>query len=132
MVTSRVPRPDTQEASLSKTPVKAQSSSGTVADQVAAFIGRSMGELLNRKDSLSKQMAEVDRQIAEIRRRVVEQFGAYLPATTRSARARRAVTRKVRAATKRVRKVSTETRAKMADAARKRWARERAKKAKSK
>lgn len=108
---------------------KAQGSSGTVADQVAAFIGRSMGELLNQKDALSKQLADVDRQIADIRSRVVKQFGDYLPATTRRERATRAVKGKVRAVGKNIRKVSAETRAKMAEAARRRWARERARKA---
>jgi len=117
---------------LGKASVKAQASSGTVADQVAEFIGRSMGELLNRKDALTKQMAEVDEQIADIRSRVVRQFGDYLPATTPRARARRAVNRKVRAAGKKLKKVSAETRAKMAEAARRRWARERARKAKAK
>lgn len=113
---------------MSKTTVKEQGSSGTVADQVAEFIGRSMGELLNRKDALTKQMADVDQQIAEIRSRVVRQFGDYLPPTTRRAKVKRAVRRKVES----VRKVSTETRQKMAEAARKRWARERARKAKAK
>lgn len=117
---------------MSKTPAKTQGSSGTVADQVAEFIGRSMGELLNKKDQLSKQMVDVDQQIAEIRSRVVKQFGDYLPPTTRRAKVRRAVDRKVKAAGKTIRKVSSETRAKMAEAARKRWARERAKKAKGK
>ena len=116
---------------MSKTPAKAQGG-GTVADQVAEFIGRSMGELLNRKDSLAKQMADVDQQIADIRARVVNQFGAYLPPTTRRAKVRRAVDRKVRTAGKAVSKVSADTRAKMAEAARKRWARERARKAKAK
>jgi len=60
---------------LSKSPSKAGGRSGTVADQVAEFIGRTMGELLNRKDSLTKQMADVDEQIADIRQRVVRQFG---------------------------------------------------------
>ena len=117
---------------MNKTSAKAQASSGTVADQVAEFIGRSMGELLNRKDSLSKQMADVDRQIVDIRSRVIEQFGGMLPATTRRANVERAVKRQVRAAGKTIRKVSTETRAKMAEAARKRWARERTKKSRAK
>ncbi|MEZ5286226.1 MAG: hypothetical protein R2712_15730 [Vicinamibacterales bacterium] len=65
---------------MSKTQVKGQgSSSGTVADQVAEYIGRSMGELLNKKDALAKQMADVDAQIADIRSRVMKQFGGYLP-----------------------------------------------------
>ena len=115
---------------MSKSSNKAASQNGTVADQVAAFIGRTMGELLNRKDTLTKQMAEVDQQIADIRQRVVRQFGSYLPATTRAgrpaARKRRGAARSASART-----VSAETRRKMAEAARRRWARERAKKAKA-
>jgi hypothetical protein len=113
---------------LSKTPVKNQGSTGTLADQVAEFIGRTMGELLNKKDSLTKQMADVDDQIADIRRRVVSQFGALVPATSRGRRAVKRATRKVRAAAAGVREVSEETRTKMAEAARRRWARERGKK----
>jgi hypothetical protein len=97
-----------------------------VADQVAEFIGRTLGELLNRKDALSKQMADVDQQIAEVRHRVVRQFGEYLPSSTRK-RVRKAARKAARLA----RAVTAETRQKMAEAARKRWARERAKKAKS-
>jgi hypothetical protein len=114
---------------LSKTSAKGQGSSGTVADQVAAFIGRSMGELLNKRDSLAKQMAEVDSQIADVRQRVSKQFGSYLPATSRTARVKKAVTKKGRAAKSAARAVSDETRKKMAEAARRRWARVRAKKA---
>jgi hypothetical protein len=113
---------------LSKTPVKGQINSGTVADQVAEFIGRTMGELLNKKDTLSKQMAEVDTQIADIRERVVSQFVALVPPPSRRKRALKAVSTRVRAAQASVREISEETRTKMADAARRRWARERNKK----
>ena len=113
---------------MSKSPSKAGGRSGTVADQVAEFIGRTMGELLNRKDSLTKQMADVDEQIADIRQRVVRQFGSYMPAQVRSGRP---AGRKRRSTAASSRAVSAETRRKMAEAARRRWARERAKKAKS-
>ena len=108
--------------------MKDQSSSGTVADQVAEFIGRTMGELLNKKETLSKQMAEVDSQIADIRKRVVSQFGGLVPSANRGKRALKAASRKVRAAKAGIREVSEETRTKMAEAARRRWARERSKK----
>ena len=113
---------------MSKTPVKDQGSNGTVADQVAEFIGRTMGELLNKKDVLSKQMADVDNQIADIRKRVVSQFGALVPPPSRAKRAVRRAAKKVRAAAAGAREVSEETRNKMAEAARRRWARERSKK----
>ena len=113
---------------MSKTPVKNQGSNGTVADQVAEFIGRTMGELLNKKDTLNKQMAEVDSQIADIRKRVVSQFGALVPTARRGRRAMKGAAKRVRAAAAGAREVSEETRTKMAEAARRRWARERSKK----
>ena len=75
---------------MSKSPRKSNRASCTVADQVAEFIGRSMGELLNRKDSLTKQMADVDEQIADVRQRVVRQFGSYLRAPVPARKAGRA------------------------------------------
>lgn len=113
---------------MSKTPGKSRAQSSPVAEQVAEFIGRTMGELLNRKDALSKQMAEVDRQIAEVRQRVVRQFGEYLPVRNRTRGRKTAAGSAARSAG---RMVSAETRRKMAEAARRRWARERAKKAKA-
>ena len=103
---------------------------GHVADQVAEFIGRTMGELLNKKDALSKQLVDVDRQIADVRKRVVRQFGDYLPGKSRSTRGRKS-TRSSSAGGGSSRQVSPATRQKMAEAARKRWARERARKAKA-
>jgi hypothetical protein len=113
---------------LSKSPVKDQSSSGTVADQVAEFIGRTMGELLNKKETLNKQMADVDSQIADIRQRVVSQFGGLVPPAKSRKTQRKTGAKRARGATTGVREVSEETRTKMADAARRRWARERGKK----
>ena len=113
---------------MPKSPSKTSSHGGTVADQVAEFIGRTMGDLLNRKDALTKQMAEVDQQIADIRQRVVRQFGNYLPVV---GRAGRPAARKRRRSQGSTRNVSAATRRKMAEAARRRWARERAKKSKT-
>lgn len=102
--------------------------STTVADQIAEFIGRSMGELLNRKDSLQRQLAEVEGQIAEVGHRVSEQFVQYAPpAGTRKKGGKRAGARsrggKSKTAAKKARRpVSPETRRKMAEAAKKRWA----------
>jgi hypothetical protein len=112
---------------LAKSSGRKASDAGTLADQVAQFIGRTMGKLLNRKDALARQMADVDSQIAEVRKRVTKQFGAYLPATTRRARVKKAVAKKTRAAKRAVRQISEETRAKMAEAARQRWAKARGK-----
>jgi hypothetical protein len=115
---------------LSKSSGKRRATSGTVADQVAEFIGRTMGELLNRKDALTRQMADVDQQIADVRQRVVRQFGEYLPTSAGRRGVRQTVSTRVKPAGASAREVSEETRKKMADAARKRWARERGKKAK--
>ncbi len=43
----------------------------TKADNVAAFIGSSLGELMNHKDALVKQLAKVEKQIAAARDQVV-------------------------------------------------------------
>jgi hypothetical protein len=43
----------------------------TSVDNVAEFIGSSLGELMNRKDALAKQLAGVEKQIAAARDRVV-------------------------------------------------------------
>jgi hypothetical protein len=40
-------------------------------DSVAEFIGSSLGELMNRKDALAKQLASVEKQIAAARDTVV-------------------------------------------------------------
>ena len=107
---------------------KIEAKAGTVADQVAEFIGRTMGELLNRKDALARQMADVDSQIAEVGKRVTKQFGAYLPTTSRRRTVEKTVAKKTRAARRAIREISEETREKMAAAARKRWAKTRGKK----
>jgi hypothetical protein len=85
---------------------------GNVADQIAAFIGKSMGDLVNRKEALQRELADVEKQIAGVRDRVVRQFGD--PGSRRRT-ARRAVKR-----AKRV--VSAASRRKMAAAAKRRWA----------
>jgi hypothetical protein len=43
----------------------------TSVDNVAEFIGSSLGELMNRKDALAKQLASVEQQIAAARERVM-------------------------------------------------------------
>ncbi len=52
-----------------------KTASDSVADQIATFIGKSMGELLNKKESLQRQLAEVEKQIAGVRKKVLKQFG---------------------------------------------------------
>jgi len=93
--------------------------SDSVADQIASFIGKSMGELVNRKDSLQAQLADVEKQIDGVRRKVLKQFGG---ADTIGRNAKSTLKR----AGKSVRReLSPATRRKMAIAAKKRWARAR-------
>ncbi len=42
-------------------------SRGSAAGDVAEFIGTSLGDLMNRKDALVRQLVDVDRQIASVR-----------------------------------------------------------------
>lgn len=85
-----------------------------VASRIAAFIGKSMATLANRKDALQRELADVERQIEGVRKSVVTQFSkGEIPFPKR--RAKRAAK-----AAKRV--MSPEARAKMAAAAKRRWA----------
>lgn len=93
-----------------------KTASDNVADQIATFIGKSMGELLNKKESLQSQLAEVEQQIAGVRKRVLKQFGG---AEKTSRKAKSALKRAGKAMR---RELSPATRRKMAIAARKRWA----------
>jgi hypothetical protein len=107
---------------LSKARTKSQQKAASVAEKVASFIGRSMAELLNRKDVLAKQMADVEAQIAAVQKRVTAQFGKFVGTPPRR---RRAASGKAASAPRR-RTISKETREKMAAAARRRWAAKRA------
>ena len=49
----------------------------TIADQIAKFIGKSMGELVNKKESLERQLADVERQIAGVRNKVTAAIRRY-------------------------------------------------------
>ena len=60
-----------------------------IADQIAEFIGRSMGDLLNRKEALQRQLAEVESQIVDVGHRVNHQLGQL---TTSRKRCRRSGT----------------------------------------
>lgn len=92
----------------------AKSTGIEVADRVADFIGKSLGELMNRKDALQTELARVDAEMLSVRDSVMRQFGDAIPQARRAAR---------KAARKAKRAFSPETRAKMADAAKRRWAR---------
>lgn len=94
-----------------------KTASDSVADQIASFIGKSMGELLNKKESLQRQLAEVEKQISGVRKKVLKQFGG-------ASKTRRKAKNALKRAGKAMRReLSPATRRKMAIAAKKRWAR---------
>jgi hypothetical protein len=78
----------------------------------AAMVGRELGKLAARKDALARQLASVDREIAAVRDSVARAVGGGVPA----ARLKAAVRRRAK------RVMSPEARAKMAVAAKRRWA----------
>lgn len=85
-----------------------------VAASIAAFIGKSMGTLAARKDALQKELAAVDRQIASVRDGVMRSLGAReLPLPNRKLKAAKKAAKRV---------MSPEARARMAAAAKRRWA----------
>ena len=89
----------------------------SVADQIATFIGKTMGALLNKKEALQGQLTEVEKQIAAVRKRVLKQFSG-------AAKTGRKAKCAVKRAGKTIRReLSPATRRKMAIAAKKRWAR---------
>jgi hypothetical protein len=96
-----------------------KTASDSVADQIASFIGKSMGELVNKKESLQAQLADVEKQIDGVRKKVLKQFGGAEKAGRKATSALKRAGRSVR------RELSPETRRKMAVAAKKRWARAR-------
>ena len=110
---------------MGKADARDQDAGKSVADQVAEFIGKSLGDLMNRKDALTRQMADVEQEISTIRARVMSQFGQAEPQGRRRGRPRGMKSAKNVAKARGRRQMSPETRAKMAEAARKRWAKAR-------
>lgn len=80
---------------------------------IAAMVGRELGKLAARKDGLAKQLAAVEKEIAVVRDSVTKALSAReIPFPKARAKAKRAGRRAL----------SPETRAKMAAAAKRRWA----------
>ena len=52
--------------SWSPPPASGSAAGRTSLDDAATFIGSSLGELMNRKDALAKQLATVEKQIAAL------------------------------------------------------------------
>lgn len=65
-------------------PASPRASDRTAA--VAEYVGASLGELMNRKDALAKQLAGLERQIAAVRRQVSAKL-EQLPALGRARKA---------------------------------------------
>lgn len=87
-----------------------QASSG-----IAAMVGRELGKLAARKDALARQLAAVEQEIAAVRESVTKALSTReIPFPKANAKA------KLRRAGRRA--LSAETRAKMAAAAKRRWA----------
>lgn len=86
---------------------------------LAAMVGRELGKLAARKDALSRQLASVEREMAAIRDSVTRAIGGGGVVSTGRKAAKGAAKRAKRVA-KRV--MSPEARAKMAAAAKRRWA----------
>ena len=47
----------------------------TLSDQVAEYVGKSLSKLLNRRDSLLREVASIDTQVAAVSEKVAKQFG---------------------------------------------------------
>ena len=50
-----------------------------VAEHAAAYVGRTVGELLNRKDELQQQLAQVEKQIARASVNMTARLRQYVP-----------------------------------------------------
>lgn len=58
---------------------KASPTAAGPVEQVAEYVGASLAQLMNRKDALIQQVAEVDRRIAAARRAVTATVAKALP-----------------------------------------------------
>jgi hypothetical protein len=98
----------------------------TLADQVAEYVGKSLGDLLNRRDALLKEVQGIDAQVAAVSKRVTKQLGEWIPygapaegALERAAKAGKTGSKRSR------RKFTAEQRAEVAERMKKYWAKRR-------
>jgi hypothetical protein len=101
-------------------------SESTLADQVAEFMGKSLGDLLNRRDALLKEVQAIDGQVAAVSKRVTKQLGKWVPygapqegRLEKAAKAGKAGSKRSR------RKFTAEQRAEVAERMKKYWAKRR-------
>jgi hypothetical protein len=107
-----------------------------LSEKIAEFVGNSVGDLINKKQDLERQLRDINSQLAAIGGQFSKQLSKFLPSAGTRRRGRRsgagnapakAGARSARASgaartVNKARTVSAQTRAKMAAAARKRWA----------
>lgn len=98
----------------------------TLADQVAEFVGKSLGDLLNRRDALLKEVGTIDGQVAAVSKRVTKQLGKWVPygapaegPAEKAAKAGKTGSKRSR------RKFTAEQRAEVAERMKKYWAKRR-------
>ena len=104
---------------------KKKTSSGdqaTLADQVAEYVGKSLGDLLNRRDSLLKEVASIDTQVAAVSKKVAKQFGKWVPYGSVEAPVAKAAKAGKAGSKRQRRKFSAEQRAEVSERMRKYWA----------
>jgi hypothetical protein len=94
----------------------------TLADQVAEYVGKSLGDLLNRRDSLLKEVATIDAQVAAVSKKVAKQFGKWVPYRTVDAPVAKAAKAGKAGSKRQRRKFSAEQRAEVSERMRKYWA----------
>src|SRR4051794_36952590 len=98
----------------------------TLADQVAEYVGKSLGELLNRRDTLLQEVRNIDSQVGAVSKRVAKQLGKWVPygapaegALEKAAKAGKSGSKRTR------RKFTAEQRAEVAERMKKYWAKRR-------
>ena len=98
----------------------------TLADQVAEFMGKSLGDLMNRRDALLREVQSIDSQVSAVSKRVSKQLGTWIPygapaegALEKAAKAGKSGSKRAR------RKFTAEQRAEVAERMKKYWAKRR-------
>jgi hypothetical protein len=98
----------------------------TLAEQVAEYVGKSLGDLLNRRDSLLKEVQSIDSQVAAVSKRVAKQFGRWVPYAAPAEGPAEKAAKAGKAGSKRARrKFTAEQRAEVAERMKKYWAKRR-------
>jgi len=97
----------------------------TLADQVAEYVGKSLGELLNRRDALLKEVSTIDGQVAAVSKRVAKQFGKWVPYTHTDAPVERAAKAGKAGSKRQRRRFTAEQRAEVSERMKKYWAKRR-------